>query len=171
MSRFDWSVRVVKDSVDSCLQRCSIRTHQKWRQQNIACAWWSFVSCLYASACGTYSSGEFNHSKATFQIYKSWNLHYSNSTKTWTGACIIQNQKEWESFELNHKHSHSPQVQVGLQQLKSLDLSLLIVSCFKNNNQCCSCGLSSFRPTEVILTPSRKVRNTKRSFRFFHVSK
>ena len=36
------------------------------------------------------------------------------------GACITQNQKDWESFKLNHKHSHSPHVQVGLQQHLSL---------------------------------------------------
>ena len=30
-----------------------------------------------------YTSGEFNHNKATTsQIYKSWSLHYSNSTRT-----------------------------------------------------------------------------------------
>ena len=97
-----------KNSVGSCLQCGSIRTHQKWRHQNIACTWRSFVSCLHASACGTHSSGEFTHNKATTsQIYKSWSLHYSNSARTWTGACINQNQKDWGSFQLNHKHSHS----------------------------------------------------------------
>ena len=69
---------------------------------------------------GTYSSGEFNHKAKTSQIYKSLSLHYSNSTKIWTGAWITQNQKDWESFKLNHKHSQSPQVQVGLQQRLSL---------------------------------------------------
>ena len=39
---------------------------------------------------------------------------------TRAGACTIQNQKDWESFKLNHKHSHSPQVQVGVQQHLSL---------------------------------------------------
>ena len=36
------------------------------------------------------------------------------------GACITKNQKDWESFKLNDKHNHSPQVQVGLQQHLSL---------------------------------------------------
>ena len=133
------------------------------------CTWWSFVSCLSASACGTVLEN-FDHNKAnTSQIYKSWSLHYSSSTRTWTGACITQNQKDWESFKLNHKHSHSPQVQVGLQQHLSLlkDLSLL---CTKNNNQCCSCGLTSFRPTEVTSTPSRKIRNTQLRFVFLNFS-
>ena len=53
---------------------------------------------------------------------------------TRAAACIIQilqelelepallkiDKKKWESFKLNHKHSHSPQVQVGLQQHLSL---------------------------------------------------
>ena len=51
---------------------------------------------------------------ATSQIFKSWSLHDSNSTRT--GACINQNQKDWGSRKLNHKHSHSPSVQVGLKQ-------------------------------------------------------
>ena len=50
----------------------------------------------------------------TSQIYKSWSLHDSNFART--GACITQNQKDWKSRKLNHKHSHSPLVQVGLQQ-------------------------------------------------------
>ena len=29
---------------------------------------------------------------------------------------ITQNEKDWESFKLNHKHSHSPEVLVDLQQ-------------------------------------------------------
>ena len=38
---------------------------------------------VYARVCGTYSSGVFNHNKATTsQMYKSWSLHYSNSTRT-----------------------------------------------------------------------------------------
>ena len=41
---------------------------------------------------------------------------------TRAGACIIQNQKDWGSFRLNNKHSHSPQVQVGLQQHLSLKI-------------------------------------------------
>ena len=45
---------------------------------------------------------------ATSQIYKSWSLHDSNSTKTQTGACIAQDQKNWRSRKLNHKHSHIP---------------------------------------------------------------
>ena len=45
----------------------------------------------------------------TFQIYKSWSLLDSNSTKTRTGACITQNHSEgWRRRKLNHKHSHSP---------------------------------------------------------------
>ena len=51
---------------------------------------------------------------------------------TRAGACIIQilqelelepailKIKDWESFKMNHKHSHSPQVQAGLQQHLSL---------------------------------------------------
>ena len=35
-------------------------------------------------------------------------------------ALLNYNQKDWESFKLNHKHSYSPQVQVGLQQHLSL---------------------------------------------------
>ena len=38
---------------------------------------------------------------------------------TRVGACT-QSLKDWESFKLNHKHSHSPLVQVGLQQHLSL---------------------------------------------------
>ena len=119
-----------------------------------------------------YSSGEFNHNITTTpQIYKSWSLHYSNSTKTSTGACITQNQKNWESFKLNHKHSHSPEIQVCLPQHLNLGSLLgLNLLCSKNNNQCCSCCLSSFRPTEVILTPSRKIRNTQLSFVFLNFS-
>ena len=49
---------------------------------------------------------------ATSQIYKSWSLCDSNSMRT--GTCT-QNQKDWRSLKLNDKHSHSPQVQVGLQ--------------------------------------------------------
>ena len=49
------------------------------------------------------------------QIYKSWSLHDSNSTRT--GACITQNQKDLRSRKLNHKHSYR---QVGLQQCWSL---------------------------------------------------
>ena len=52
----------------------------------------------------------------TSQIYKSWSLHDSNSTRTRTGACITQNRKGWKSRKLNHKHSHSLQAQVSLEQ-------------------------------------------------------
>ena len=38
------------------------------------------------------------------QIYKRWSLHDSNSTIT--GTCIIQNQRNWRSHQLNHKHNH-----------------------------------------------------------------
>ena len=44
------------------------------------------------------------------------------------------------------------------------------IVCSENNNKCCSCGLSSFRPTEVILTPSRKIRNTQLRFVFLNFS-
>ena len=37
----------------------------------------------------------------TSQVYNSWSLHDSNSTRT--GACITQNQKDWRSRKLNHK--------------------------------------------------------------------
>ena len=46
-----------------------------------------------------------------FCVYKSWSLHDSNSTTT--GACITQNQKDWRSCMLNHKHSHSPCIGSG----------------------------------------------------------
>ena len=38
---------------------------------------------------------------ATSQMYKNWRMHDLNSART--GACIIQNQKEWRSRKLNHK--------------------------------------------------------------------
>ena len=38
----------------------------------------------------------------TSQIYKSWSLHDSNSTKT--RARITQNQKDYRNRKLNHKH-------------------------------------------------------------------
>ena len=44
----------------------------------------------------------------TFQICKSWGLLDSNSTKTRTGTCITQNQKDWRRHKLKHKHSQSP---------------------------------------------------------------
>ena len=65
-----------------------------------------------------YSSGKFKFTfgtctfvyliilSATSQIYKSWRLHGSNSITT--GACITQNQDEWRSRKLNHKHTQSP---------------------------------------------------------------
>ena len=61
------------------------------------------MSCLYAGACGTVLEN--------LIIIK---LRGLKSTRA--GACITQNQKDWESFKLNHKHSRSPEVQVGLQQ-------------------------------------------------------
>ena len=54
------------------------------------------------------------------QIHKSWSLHDSSSTKTLTGACITQNQKDWRRRKLNDKHNHSSLVQVDLQQHLSL---------------------------------------------------
>ena len=42
--------------------------------------------------------------------------------------------------------------------------------CSKSNNQCCSCGLSNFRPTAVILTHSRKIRNNQLRFVFRNFS-
>ena len=37
---------------------------------------------------------------------------------------------------------------------------------YNHNNQCCSVVLLSFRSTEIILTHSRKIRNTQLRFRF-----
>ena len=59
-----------------------------------------------------------------FQIYKSWSLLDSNSTKTRTGACITQNQKDWRRRKLKHKHSHSPQVQGRSTAFKFSDLGV-----------------------------------------------
>ena len=71
------------------------------------CTLRSLVSCLYASACCTVLEN--------LIIIK---LRRHKSTRA--GAGITQNQRDWESFKLNHKHGHSPQVQVGLQQHLSL---------------------------------------------------
>ena len=91
----------------------------------------------------------------TSQIYKSLSLHDLNSGRTRAGSCITQNQKDWRS-SLNHKHSHSSQEEV--QQ----HLIFHIWACYVlKNNQCCGCSLSSFRPIEIILTHSRKIRNTQ----------
>ena len=83
MSRFDWLVRVVKNSLDSCLQCGSIRTHQKWWQQNIAFTWRSFVSCLYPIAGGTVLEN--------LIIIKLWSLEFTGA-----GAYIIQILQELE---------------------------------------------------------------------------
>ena len=80
---------------------------------------------------------------ATSQIYKSSSLHDSNSTRT--GAYSTQNQKDRRSRKLNHKHK----------------CRYKFIYVLKNNNQCCNCVLFSFRPTEVILIQSRKIRNTQ----------
>ena len=98
----------------------------------------------------------------TFQIYKSWGL--LDSTKTRTGACITQNQKNWRRRKLKHKHSHS--LYIGTSTPTTFEFSDLGVGqlCFKNNNQCCSCSLLSFRPTMAILTHLRKIRNTQLRF-------
>ena len=85
----------------------------------------------------------------TFQIYKSWRMLDSDSTTTRTGACITQNQKDYRRCKLNHRHS-----QIGTGRPTTFEFSDLGLLCSKNNNQCCSSGLSSFRPTEVILTLS-----------------
>ena len=82
-SRFDWSVRVVKNSVDSCLELWFDSNAQEMTTAEHCMYLTKFCELLVFSACGAYSSGEFNHNKATtFEIYKSWNLHYSNSTRT-----------------------------------------------------------------------------------------
>ena len=65
------------------------------------------------------------------QIYKSWNMHDSNCTRT--GACITQNQKNCRSRKLNHKHSHSPNVQEGLLQHLSFQIYYVLKTI---NNQC-----------------------------------
>ena len=93
----------------------------------------------------------------TFQIYKSCSLLDSNSTKTRTGACLTQNQKNWRRHKL--KPTTFEFSDLGVGQL-----------CSKNNNQICSCGLSSFRPTEAILTHLRKIRNTQLRFVFLNFS-
>ena len=100
----------------------------------------------------------------TSQIYKSWSLLDSNSKKTRTRACITQNQKDFRSRKLNHKYSHNPYVRPATFEFS--DLSLFVLK----HDQCCSCGLSSFRPTEVILTPSRKIRNIQLRFVFLNFS-
>ena len=131
---------------------------------------------VHANACGTALENliiiKLRRLKATtviklepalFKFYKNlnWSLHYSKS-------------KDWESFKLNHKHSRSLEVQVGLQQHLNLQFSRFrskpIYYVPKNNNQCRSCGLSSFRPAEVILKPSRKIRNTQLRFVFLNFS-
>ena len=81
---------------------------------------------LPACYCMWYSSGELNHNKAMSQIYKSWSLHYSNSTRTSTGACITQNQKDWESFRLNHKHSRCT---IGYCSIKHRFIQKSIIKC------------------------------------------
>ena len=59
--------------------------------------------CTYASVCGTVLEN--------LIIIK---LRRPKSTRAGVciiqilqGACITQSQKDWESFKLNHKHSHS----------------------------------------------------------------
>ena len=86
----------------------------------------------------------------TSQIYKNWSLFDSNSTITRTGACMTQNQKDWRNRKLNHEHSYTF-ISTG-RPAATFEFSDLGLLCSKNNYQCCSCGLSSFRPTEVILT-------------------
>ena len=108
MPRFDWSDRMV--------QKLCRFVSAMWFDSNALemttaehCTYLTkFMSCLYVSTCGTVLENVI--------IIK---LRRLKSTRA--GACIIQilqevelepaitqNQKDWESFKLNHKHNHSP---------------------------------------------------------------
>ena len=95
---------------------------------------------LLVCYCAWYSSGEFNHNKATTsQIYRSWSLRYISSTRSRTGVLITQNEgtgrvSKWIINTVRSICTGRPAT-----PFKSLGLSLL---CSKN------CGLSSFRPME-----------------------
>ena len=87
------------------------------------------------------------------QICKSWSLHYSNYTRNRTGACMTQNQKDWRSRNLNYTQSQLIGTGTGTgtgRPAATIEFSDLVLLCSKNNNQCCSCSLSRFRPTKVI---------------------
>ena len=58
----------------------------------------------------------------TYEIYKSWGLYDSNSARTLTRTSTAKNQKDRMGRTLNHKHSHSPQVQLGMQQHLSIQI-------------------------------------------------
>ena len=122
-----------------------------------------FCELLACQCTSLYSYGELNIMHVcliiitmALQIDKGWGL--LDSTETRTGAYITQNQKDWRRRKLKYKHSTGKPItfefsDLGVGQLRS-----------KNNNQFCSFGLSSFRPTEPILTHLRKIRNTRLRF-------
>ena len=95
----------------------------------------------------------------TSEICKSWSLHDPSSTRTQTGAYNTENRKD------------QPIGQVGTGRPETtFEFSDLGLLCSENNTQCCSCGLSSFRPTVVILTHSSKIKNTQLCFVFLNFS-
>ena len=104
----------------------------------------------------------------TFQIYKSWSQHHSNSTRTRTAACITQDQKGWRSRKLN-LNTVIAHVGTG-RPTTAFKFSDLRILCSIDNNQCCSCSLSRFGPTEVILTHLRTIRITQLRFVFLNFS-
>ena len=124
------------------------------------------MNCLYAIAFGTVLENliiiklqRLKSTRAGARIIRilqelELSLHYSKS-------------KGLRKFQTDHKHSHSPFLQAYNNILVFRSNPGL---CSKNNNQCYSCGLSSFRPTKVILTPSRKIRNSQLRFVFLNFS-
>ena len=80
MSHFDWSVRVLVGPFMSAM----------WFDRNALemttaehCMHLTNFCELLVCQCMWYGSGEFNHNKVTTsQIYKSWSLHHSDSTRT-----------------------------------------------------------------------------------------
>ena len=89
---------------------------------------------------------------------------------------MIQILQELEPASLKIKRLEESQAEPQTQLLSidtgrpatTFEFSDLL--CSKNNNQCYSCRLSSFGPTEVILAGSRKIRNTQLHFVFLNFS-
>ena len=68
----------------------------------------SFVSCLHVSACCTVLENLIIIKLRRLKSTRAGACIIQILQELETGACITQNQKDWESFRLNHKHRHSP---------------------------------------------------------------
>ena len=144
--------------------------------------------CMYLTKCcellawqcmSLYGYGELNIMQRTYSFVDYYNYDVSNlqglepaSFKFYQNSNWSLHHSESEGLEETQAEAKTQSLPIGTGRPTTFEYLGLGVGqlCSKNNNQCCSCGLSNFRPTEAILTHLRKIRNTQLRFVFLNFS-